>query len=225
MSRSDPIPVECLPDPPWHRAHDEKDTSETDAAYQAFTTYRDMGLARSTAKVARVLGKSKTLMDRWSARWRWRMRVEAWDNDLDLERRVRMNDAIREMAERQASQAQTAVQALMAPHLALAQKLEDGGDDLLRALSKSDIKTLIGMAAKSATALTRVMQAERLARGEPTEIRHVDYTGRVASANIVADDPEKFDEIMGVLLDSGYLDRYASSDDDAETPDSEAAPT
>ena len=42
---------------------------ESTCAFETFSCYRDMGPARSTAEVARALGRSKTLMDRWSARY------------------------------------------------------------------------------------------------------------------------------------------------------------
>lgn len=57
----------------------EKLAGESAKAYQAFTRYRDMGPARSTAKVARELGKSKALMDRWSSRHEWVDRAAALD--------------------------------------------------------------------------------------------------------------------------------------------------
>jgi hypothetical protein len=46
-----------------------------------------MGAERSTAKVARALGKSKTLMDRWSGQDGWPARASAWDAELDVRRR------------------------------------------------------------------------------------------------------------------------------------------
>jgi hypothetical protein len=60
---------------PWDRQ-----PGETGPAYEAFVTYRDLGYARSTASVAQKLGKSKTLMDRWSGLWNWVERTEAWDS-------------------------------------------------------------------------------------------------------------------------------------------------
>ena len=44
---------------------------------------RDMGAERSLAKVAQKLGKSKALMERWSVRWQWGQRAEAWDAEFD----------------------------------------------------------------------------------------------------------------------------------------------
>ena len=60
---------------PWERREDE-----TPVAYAAFTEYLDQGGDRSTEHVARKLGKSKTLMDRWSSRHDWVERSRAWDS-------------------------------------------------------------------------------------------------------------------------------------------------
>ncbi|WP_402373646.1 hypothetical protein [Isoptericola rhizosphaerae] len=59
---------------PWDRA-----AGESRPAYAAFIAYRDAGLTRSLAKVAQELGKSSALMSRWSVRWQWVMRSDAWD--------------------------------------------------------------------------------------------------------------------------------------------------
>ncbi len=58
----------------WHKQPDE-----SPEAYAAFRAYRDLGSERSTAKVARKLGKSKQLMDRWSSRHGWVARAAAFD--------------------------------------------------------------------------------------------------------------------------------------------------
>lgn len=56
---------------------------ETPKPWQAFTIYRDMGLDRSGAKVGDKLGKSSTLIERWSSRYRWVARVELFDAFVD----------------------------------------------------------------------------------------------------------------------------------------------
>jgi len=48
-------------------------------AYAACVAECALGHARSTAKVDQQLGKSKTLIDRWSARWHWVARAAQWD--------------------------------------------------------------------------------------------------------------------------------------------------
>lgn len=63
---------------PWDRQ-----PGESDPAWAAFVVYRDMGLDRSTAKVRENVGKSQRLIEGWSSRHSWVMRVQAWDADQD----------------------------------------------------------------------------------------------------------------------------------------------
>jgi hypothetical protein len=72
-----------VPDPqlrPWERLR-----KESAQAFEGFVIYRDMGADRSLAKVAERLGKSTTLVERWSARDAWVTRVEAWETEQDRE--------------------------------------------------------------------------------------------------------------------------------------------
>jgi hypothetical protein len=59
---------------PWDRQE-----TESVAAFEAFETYRMMGLTRSLARVGEKLGKSLTLIERWSQRDNWKLRTLAWD--------------------------------------------------------------------------------------------------------------------------------------------------
>jgi len=89
--------MELRPDP-W-----ERQPREAAKAYAAFCAYRDMPAAqRSRWELARQLAKSRQLVSRWSARWRWVERAEAWDAELDRQKRLKQVEAIQEMAERQA---------------------------------------------------------------------------------------------------------------------------
>ena len=69
------------PAKPWERQPDE-----TANAYQAFVLYRDLGVERSTSKVAAQLGKSKNICDRWSTQKSWVERVHQWDTFIASER-------------------------------------------------------------------------------------------------------------------------------------------
>lgn len=80
---------------PWDRQ-----PGESSPAYDAFLVYRDLGNARSCAAVGRKLGKSTTLMDRWSGRWSWVERTEAWDSMPGQ----KLEEAYEEMAARIAEQ-------------------------------------------------------------------------------------------------------------------------
>lgn len=63
---------------PWERL-----VGESAPAFAAFVRYRDAGPERSLAKVAKELGKSTTLIERWSARDHWVNRVAAWEVEQD----------------------------------------------------------------------------------------------------------------------------------------------
>jgi hypothetical protein len=67
---------------PWDRL-----TGESTAAFSAFCQYRDMGAERSLVKVGQQLGKSRALMERWSAAWNWVGRV--WEFDVAEAERTR----------------------------------------------------------------------------------------------------------------------------------------
>lgn len=86
------------PRPTWERRPEE-----STPAYAAFVAYRDMGAERSCAKVARELGKSCTLVTRWSARHRWVERVTAWDAEQEwlwaAELGVRRREAVKRQAD------------------------------------------------------------------------------------------------------------------------------
>ncbi len=84
----------------------DKQPGERDKRWEAFQIYRDMSPGeRTLAKVAEVLGKSETLMERWSAEDGWRSRVDEFDQHLDREsvqkKQVEAERAKVEMTERQ----------------------------------------------------------------------------------------------------------------------------
>jgi hypothetical protein len=65
----------------------ERQPGETSRAYEAFGTYRDLGSARSLARVGQLLGKSTGLMERWSAANSWVDRVAALEARDEMLRR------------------------------------------------------------------------------------------------------------------------------------------
>lgn len=60
----------------------DRQPGESARAYEAFTEYCLLGAARSLAGVGQKLGKSATLMGRWSAAHRWVDRAASYDTDL-----------------------------------------------------------------------------------------------------------------------------------------------
>jgi hypothetical protein len=53
----------------------EQQIGESDEAFEAFEAYLSMGSKRTLIKTAEYLEKSRQLMEKWSARWYWKMRV------------------------------------------------------------------------------------------------------------------------------------------------------
>jgi len=81
---------------PWERL-----VGEGAKRFAAFVRYRDMGPDRSLAKVAQALGKSTTLIERWSAQDSWVQRVGTWDEEQDRIWRAQQQGHRREVGRRQ----------------------------------------------------------------------------------------------------------------------------
>lgn len=82
---------------PW-----EQQPGEGAKAFQAFNEYMLMGTERSHAKVANELGKSTTMISRWSSTWKWSERVAAWDAEQERLLRQEQLEAIKKMRKRHA---------------------------------------------------------------------------------------------------------------------------
>ena len=64
----------------------ERRQSESEQAWQAFRIYRDGNDERSQARVVAGLGKSRTLIERWTKRHDWSARVLEYDRWWNMER-------------------------------------------------------------------------------------------------------------------------------------------
>ena len=62
---------------PWDRQ-----PGEGRRAYEAFCIFRDLGDSRSIQKVDEKSTKNRTLLFRWSARFNWQRRADAWDASI-----------------------------------------------------------------------------------------------------------------------------------------------
>lgn len=82
---------------PWERQEDE-----TPKQFEAFVVYRDMGEERTLAKVGKTLGKSATLIERWSSKNKWSDRIAEWDREQDRILRQQHLKDIKKMRERHA---------------------------------------------------------------------------------------------------------------------------
>src|SRR5579871_841200 len=59
---------------PWERWK-----GESLKAFSAFTLYLQLGSGRSVVAVAQECNESLSLLNRWSSRWRWSDRAQAYD--------------------------------------------------------------------------------------------------------------------------------------------------
>jgi hypothetical protein len=85
---------------PWDRQ-----TGEGTERWAAFLTYRDLGPGRSLVRAAEEVGKTPSLIERWSADDQWVDRVQAWDDHLARVGDEAREDAVREMHDRHARMA------------------------------------------------------------------------------------------------------------------------
>jgi hypothetical protein len=85
----------------------EQQPRESSKAFAAFTLYLSLGPQRSLAAVAQKLAKSEQLLKRWSAKFEWPSRVQAYDAHLAIVEReaaealARANAAEREKRKQQ----------------------------------------------------------------------------------------------------------------------------
>ena len=89
---------------PW-----ERQPNETAQAFTAFTIYRDYGVKRSHQKVAQELGKSRTLISRWSSQHSWVDRAQTFDTEQDRVWLTERRELLRKTAQRNAKIAAAAM--------------------------------------------------------------------------------------------------------------------
>lgn len=167
----------------WHRQ-----PGESSKAFHAFMLYRDMlPKARSLRKVGQKLAKTLpylTHLKRWSSQYGWVARAQAHDDHLAAVRAEAQEEAIKEMAERQAKEGMI---------------LQEVG--IQRFLDKDGKPVSIGMEDKDAIRAIDVgAKIERTARGQPTEIVKEEITFRPAKD---LTDDELAEIIQRELLEEG----------------------
>jgi hypothetical protein len=171
---------------PW-----ERQPKESAPAWEAFVAYRDLGYRRSTAKVARALGKSKALIDGWSSRWHWVARSDAYLEHLDEQQRQLREENIRQLHDLERVLGQSAL-------IIALQRLQGDDDANVAPLNPNHLN-----ATEVATLLDRGSKTLRLALGEPTDLV------KAALMIHVADHQRQLGAIVDVAL------RYIPEDEQA----------
>jgi hypothetical protein len=146
----------------------ERQPNETAVAFEAFRTYLEMGPSRSLAKVGRALGKSKTLMDRWSKRHAWQARVAAFEAVATRAADDAHMDAIARRSKRQAEVAQLHGEASLTVAREVLRRLADP-EAAAVALAKVPLDELLRISASMGRMHNRAVVTERLALGLTTE--------------------------------------------------------
>jgi hypothetical protein len=134
---------------PWERQPDE-----TAKPYEAFCVYRDMGTERSLRKVSERLGKSETLMARWSTKNNWVERAAAWDDEQErIEREITQKQQREDIKKMRKRHAALATQMLLKAATALSSLKEED-------VKAADISRMVDVASK----------LERISRGDVGDV-------------------------------------------------------
>lgn len=133
----------------------ERQRGESIKAFEAFALYRDMGPKRSIRAVGQELGKSNTLVERWSSKWNWVERAREYDKSLDELAQAAAVQERKSMAER---------------HISAALKLQEKALKALESLSPQSMSPKdIRESIKLATDLERLCRFAKVELEEPTQ--------------------------------------------------------
>lgn len=143
----------------------EQQPDESAPAFDAFRRYLEMGPQRSTAKVARACGKQKSLMDRWSSRWRWVQRVREFEAEATRTADSAHLDAIAARSKRQAEIAQLHGEATALVAREVVQRITKAPD----VLGGLPLDELLRLESSMGRMHNRVVMSERLALGLTTD--------------------------------------------------------
>lgn len=147
---SEPPASPVIPEP-W-----EMQSGEPVEAFAAFVEYRDAGPGRSLAKVGQNRGKSVSVLEEWSARWKWVSRTRQWVAEIDRIRREAAVELLLDMQRRHLQAAQGFIERVS------------------KRLETMDVKELTPMA--MARWFEVAVKVERLTLGEETDIVRQKFT-------------------------------------------------
>ncbi len=137
---------------PW-----EQQPGESGPAFEAFSTFRDLGPGRTVSAVAEKLRKSDSLLRRWKNKWNWRERAIAYDSAIAEEARRKVIKERKEMETR---------------HIGIAMQLQKKALEALSVLeaeemSPRDIKEFVKLATELER-LNRSFEEQRTAEAQET---------------------------------------------------------
>jgi len=159
---------------PWAQYDDEPAK-----AFALFQYYCSLPRARRTyVAVDRHYGLKATA-NKCAHKYEWADRTLAWDLERDRLYQIEVIEEMQEMGRRHGAQLTEAIEAVVMPLKHLADRIKDDPEEVLAELGEKSITQLHSMSVKSASPLSNLMAAERLARGLPTEITANIHSGKV----------------------------------------------
>lgn len=160
------------------KARYERQDEESKKAFEAFATYRDLGITRSLREVAQKLSKSETLMKRWSSKHDWVERVAEYDAEMDRKALLQQEKNRREMTKRHANASMLFQQKVV---------------DRLRKLKAEELTP-----AELIRWFETSVKIERLSRGESVDIQELKHGGEVKQKHEhdIADRLEEYADLL-----------------------------
>jgi hypothetical protein len=150
---------------------------ESPQAFEAFEIYRDQPKGkRSGVRVGKKLGKSAGLIERWSSKYQWKKRSQAWDDEETHRRnKIRLQEIERtekeetrrkileDMNERHARQAQAFSTVISKLEAEFGERVTKGTAE--NQLSQMPMEKLLDDIIRGASVQPKLHEAERVARG------------------------------------------------------------
>ena len=169
----------------------DRQAGESSKAYAHFCLYRDMGVSRSLRTLEEVDGCTSGYrqLGRWSSRWRWVERCEAYDDYLEYQRRLQQEEERREMTKRHAKMGMLAQSFAVRKLEKMANRIEQDEEHV----SPADVARILDIGVK----------VERLARGEPTDSHEVMGPGGGPLKLDLAETLKRIDEVYGLKTEDG----------------------
>lgn len=184
----------------WERQEDE-----SQEAYEAFELYLELGAQRSLVKVAKRVGKSHALIERWSRRDQWQRRVLLYD-------RWRARVLNEEILLGTAEMRQRAIKTAIAMQSSVAQRLTNLSKAEVAKLRPSELVAIFNSATK----------AEASARDISPEELGADEHEAIPAFQIQFIGPGDREDMVGVRLPDGqvgYIPRCQVERFKADYPD------
>jgi hypothetical protein len=164
----------------------QQQPGETDKAYQAFVTYRNLEPEqRSITRVVSELNKSRTLIGRWSSQWSWVERAREWDAHQDLRRIDALLEARKRMDEE---------------HLKI---IRAARNKAIAALGMLSVDLLANNPSELRHWITELIRYERLIIGEPESIE--ERSEKIELQPTIEERLKAYAPVFQELIDEGAI--------------------